>query len=68
MPQKDSNPHAISVRLKHYNTAKTRFQIDHDERHGKQPAYVDGSRSDLNTCAGEMTAKDYASLMLNGEN
>lgn len=61
---KESNSKAISVRLKHYNTAKTRFQISHDERNGKQPTYVDGDRSHLNTCAGTMSAKDYAEMML----
>jgi len=64
MAKKESNSKAISVRLKHYNTAKTRFQINHDERNGKQPSYVDGNRSYLNTCAGTMSAKDYAEVML----
>lgn len=64
MAQSDSNPRAISVRLKHYNRAKTRFQIGHDRRFGNQPEYVDLARSSLNSSSGEMTVQDYTDLML----
>ena len=64
MAQIDSNPRAISVRLKHYNRAKTRFQIGHDRRIGAQPKYVDLDRSAQNSGSGEMTVQDYTALML----
>lgn len=64
-PTAESNPRAISVRLKHYNKARAKFQIDHDFRRGPQPTYVDANRSHLNsTFGGDMTAADYADLML----
>jgi myosin heavy subunit len=64
MTQIESNPRAISVRLKHYNRDKTRFQIGHDRRIGKQPDHVDLDRSSLNSSSGEMTVQDYTALML----
>ncbi|WP_028029760.1 hypothetical protein [Gemmobacter nectariphilus] len=59
-----SNPKGISVRLEHYNTDRTRFQILHDARVGPQPDYVDSARSHLNTCAPGPSAVEYRDLML----
>lgn len=64
MAEKTSNPKAVSVRLKHYNRAKARFQIGHDRRIGDQPKYVDMDRSAQNSGAGKMTVQDYTALML----
>lgn len=61
---KESNPWAISVRLKHYNTSKTSFQIDHDFRDGKQPSYVDESRKHLNSGQRGMTVEQFRDVML----
>lgn len=61
---KASNPSAISVRLKHYNADRTKFQIDHDLRRGKQPSYVDGDRSHLNSGEAGPKAAGYRELML----
>jgi len=61
----ESNPWAISVRLKHYNTSKTEGQIRHDYRIGDQPKYVDSARSHLNSkLAAIGTTADYKTLML----
>lgn len=65
MDTAESNPRAISVRLKHYTKARAKFQIDHDFRRGPQPTYVDAERSHLNSnFGGEMSVSDYAALML----
>lgn len=62
--QKDSNPWAVSVRLKHYNRDRTRFQIAHDMRRGRQPDYVDGDRSHLNSVKAGPEADAYLRAML----
>jgi len=43
-----ANPNAVSVRIEPKTMSKAKFQRRHDFRVGKQPAYVDGDRSDLN--------------------
>ena len=52
------------MRLKHYNADRTRFQIDHDLRRGKQPSYVDAERSHLNSGVAGPEVADYRALML----
>lgn len=43
-----SNPNAVSVRIEPKAMAKAKFQRRHDFRIGKQPAYVDEDRTELN--------------------
>lgn len=43
-----SNPNAVSVRIEPKAMSKAKFQRRHDFRIGKQPAYVDGDRTELN--------------------
>ncbi|MEQ6203336.1 plasmid recombination protein [Sulfitobacter sp. HNIBRBA2951] len=43
-----ANPNAVSVRIKPKAMAKAKFQRRHDFRIGKQPAYVDEDRTELN--------------------
>lgn len=43
-----SNPNAVSVRIEPKAMAKAKFQRRHDFRIGKQPAYVDPDRTELN--------------------
>ncbi len=45
----EGNEKAVSVRLKGANYQKAGWQKKHDERLGKQPDYVDGNRSHLNS-------------------
>lgn len=43
-----ANLNAVSVRIEPKTMSKAQFQRRHDFRIGKQPAYVDGDRSELN--------------------
>ena len=43
-----ANPNAVSVRIQPKAMAKAKFQRHHDFRIGKQPAYVDEDRTELN--------------------
>ena len=43
-----ANPNAVSVRIQPKAMAKAKFQRRHDFRIGKQPAYVDPDRTELN--------------------
>ncbi|EEB86253.1 plasmid recombination protein [Roseobacter sp. GAI101] len=43
-----ANPNAVSVRIQPKAMAKAKFQRRHDFRIGKQPAYVDEDRTELN--------------------
>jgi hypothetical protein len=43
-----ANPNAVSVRIEPKAMAKAKFQRRHDFRIGKQPAYVDPDRAELN--------------------
>ncbi len=48
MEETQSNPRAASVRVLSKRASAYKGQRMHDLRHGKQPAYVDDSRTDLN--------------------
>lgn len=59
-----ANPLAVSLRLRHLNAAKTRFQLKHDLRIGRQPRYVDGTRSEFNVYFSASSLSDYRNTAL----